>query len=87
MDIFIKIKNMNTHIIIPIAELNKIYKGKKDPTYDEVLLEAEEIFKLLNRSKKISLDEKDIEERANKQIFTGLATPQNSYKQALKDLL
>ena len=85
---------MNTHIIISIKEIEdriKDYQYKFDNNED---LEAKKFYKsqihLLKqilKGKQISLDEKDIEEKANKQIFTGLNTPQNAYKQALKDLL
>lgn len=75
---------MNTHIIIPIVLWKKVYLEAKSEEAYELLHSLE------NGSKKISLDEKNIEKKAIEAYpSTGErdSGERKAYKQALKDLI
>lgn len=78
---------MNTHIIIPIKDIEKIYKIK------DTFKRAVEFNKILQGAKQISLDEKDILTKADSYTrnkfgeVDDLWDVAEAYKQALKDLL
>jgi len=80
-----------THILIDKKELDKIIYSNN--SHDEVVVK---ILALINKGKQISLDEKDIKEKATKSSIENcqFAYPKierakfkKGYKQALKDLL
>ena len=87
---------MNTHILIPIAYMEAAINAKKaEIIHSEALkdsiragienYELKILEDLLNTSKQISLDEKDIEEKGN--LLGGQFSYKEGYKQSLKDLL
>lgn len=94
---------MNTHIVIPIKDIEKLAKILKqqieilkNENSFALLIDAQAKYilygELLSCYKQISLDEKDIEEKAKgiaMKVFGGTIESmcEKSYKQALKDLL
>lgn len=98
---------MNTYILIPIKDieaeikhnreyLNSLKRNERDNSSDMLEQKTEFLEELLER-KQISLDEKDIEEKANLLYTKQSENPPyceikniraiEGYKQALKDLL
>lgn len=84
---------MNTHILIPIKDWEEIQNSEGYVSEDA---RNSDLITLVSQSKQISLDEKDIEERAKKYADNGnwemgedsnFINRKEAYKQALKDLL
>ena len=81
-----------THVLIPIKDIEERIKLRKElePQDDrsQGIVDGEigVLTELLTFYKQISLDEKDIEEKAN-QIASRSTPFHDGYKQALKDLI
>lgn len=90
---------MNTHIIIPIKDIEEEIKGLKGNRSIYGLRKAAYLEKLIKTSKKISLDEKDIDntilyqtedgplEYNNKEYSIYIKGMLKGYTKALKDLI
>ncbi len=84
---------MNTHILIPIKDIEELLAHARANVkeFGQDWLRAADAYSFIKVSgKQISLDEKDIEEKATEYAF-GVNSKNSSmvgaYKQALKDLL